>query len=90
VTFEYVLLRDVNDSDEDAARLAALLRDLPVKVNLIPYNENPGLGFGDPGAERVAAFRKALDAAGSPPWCARTAAATLPPPAANSPSRPEN
>ena len=50
VTFEYVLLRDVNDSEEDAARLAALLRDLPVKVNLIPYNENPGLGFGDPGA----------------------------------------
>jgi 23S rRNA (adenine2503-C2)-methyltransferase len=64
VTFEYVLLRGVNDSDEDAARLAALLRDLPVKVNLIPYNENPGLGFGDPGAERVAAFRKALDARG--------------------------
>ena len=64
VTFEYVLLRDVNDSDEDAARLAALLRDLPVKVNLIPYNENPGLGFGDPGAERVVAFRKALDARG--------------------------
>src|SRR5881394_3692986 len=64
VTFEYVLLRDVNDSDEDAARLAALLRNLPVKVNLIPYNENPGLGFGDPGAERVVAFRKALDARG--------------------------
>jgi len=64
VTFEYVLLRGVNDSDEDAARLAALLRDLPVKVNLIPYNENPGLGFGDPGAERVAAFRKALEARG--------------------------
>src|SRR5439155_3273444 len=64
VTVEYVLLRDVNDSEEDAARLAALLRDLPVKVNLIPYNENPGLGFGDRGAERVAAFRKALDARG--------------------------
>src|SRR6267378_3876369 len=64
VTFEYVLLRDVNDSDEDAARLAALLRGLPVKVNLIPYNENPGLGFGDPGAERVAAFRKTLSARG--------------------------
>ncbi len=60
VTFEYVLLRDVNDSDADAARLAALLKGLPVKVNLIPYNENPGLGFGDPGAERLAAFRKEL------------------------------
>jgi 23S rRNA (adenine2503-C2)-methyltransferase len=64
VTFEYVLLRGVNDSDEDAARLAGLLKGLPVKVNLIPYNENPGLGFGDPGAERVAAFRKVLGARG--------------------------
>ena len=64
VTFEYVLLRGVNDSDEDAARLAALLKGLPAKVNLIPYNENPGLGFGDPGAERVAAFRRALEARG--------------------------
>jgi len=60
VTFEYVLLRGVNDSDEDAARLAGLLRPLPVKVNLIPYNENPGLGFGDPGQERVQAFRAEL------------------------------
>jgi 23S rRNA (adenine2503-C2)-methyltransferase len=60
VTFEYVLLRGVNDSDEDAVRLSKLLAGLNVKVNLIPYNENPGLGFGDPGAERVQAFRKQL------------------------------
>src|SRR5438477_10355801 len=60
VTFEYVLLRDVNDSDEDAARLAALLKGLSAKVNLIPYNENPGLGFGDPGADRVQSFRRDL------------------------------
>ena len=64
VTFEYVLLRDVNDTDEDAARLAALLRNLPVKVNLIPYNENPGLGFGDPGEARLQAFRKVLQSKG--------------------------
>ena len=64
VTFEYVLLKGVNDSDEDAARLAALLNGLPVKVNLIPYNENPGLGFGDPGAERLQGFRKALTSRG--------------------------
>src|ERR1700682_426295 len=64
VTFEYVLLRGVNDSDQDAGRLSALLKGLPVKVNLIPYNENPGLGFVDPGAERVAAFRQALGARG--------------------------
>jgi 23S rRNA (adenine2503-C2)-methyltransferase len=60
VTFEYVLLRGVNDSPEDAARLAALLKGLPVKVNLISYNENPGLGFGDPGPERVQSFQKDL------------------------------
>ncbi len=64
VTLEYVLLRGVNDSDADADRLAGLLRGLPVKVNLIPYNENPGLGFGDPGAARVSAFREALEARG--------------------------
>ena len=62
VTFEYVLLRGVNDSDDDAVRLAALLEGLPVKVNLIPYNENPGLGFGDPGEARLQEFRKILTA----------------------------
>ena len=60
VTFEYVLLRGVNDTDADAVRLAALLKGMPVKVNLIPYNENPGLGFGDPGEARLQAFRKIL------------------------------
>ena len=64
ITFEYVLLRGVNDTDEDAARLADLLRGLPAKVNLIPYNENPGLGFGDPGAERTQAFRRILESRG--------------------------
>lgn len=61
ITFEYVLLRDVNDSDADAHRLAKLVRGLPAKVNLIPYNENPGLGFGEPLPERVAAFKAILD-----------------------------
>ena len=60
VTFEYVLLRGVNDTDADAVRLAALLKGMPVKVNLIPYNENPGLGFGDPGEARLQAFRQIL------------------------------
>ena len=62
VTFEYVLLRGVNDSDDDAVRLAALLKGLQAKVNLIPYNENPGLGFGDPGEARLQAFRRILTA----------------------------
>ncbi len=64
ITFEYVLLRDVNDTDDDARRLADLLIGLPAKVNLIPYNESPGLGFGDPGAERTQAFRRILQARG--------------------------
>lgn len=64
ITFEYVLLKGVNDTDEDARRLAELLAGLPAKVNLIPYNENPGLGFGDPGAERVQAFRRILEQRG--------------------------
>ncbi len=64
ITFEYVLLKGVNDTDEDARRLADLLAGLPAKVNLIPYNENPGLGFGDPGVERVQAFRRILEGRG--------------------------
>lgn len=62
ITFEYVLLRDVNDSLEDARRLADLVRGIPAKVNLIPYNENPGLGFSAPSPERVVAFQEALAA----------------------------
>ena len=61
ITFEYVMLRGVNDTDDDAHRLAALLEGIPAKVNLIPYNENPGLGFGDPGPERVQTFRAILE-----------------------------
>ena len=64
ITFEYVLLKGVNDIDDDARRLADLLSGLPAKINLIPYNENPGLAFGDPGAERVQAFRRILEGRG--------------------------
>jgi 23S rRNA (adenine2503-C2)-methyltransferase len=60
ITFEYVLLRGVNDTDEDARRLVDLLRDVPAKVNLIPYNENPGLGFHTTGEQRAEAFREIL------------------------------
>jgi 23S rRNA (adenine2503-C2)-methyltransferase len=60
ITFEYVLLAGVNDTDGDARRLVRLVSGLPSKVNLIPYNENPGLGFTAPAPARVAAFRKIL------------------------------
>ena len=45
ITFEYVMLTGVNDSLEDAARLAKLLRDRPAKVNLIPFNSFPGAAY---------------------------------------------
>lgn len=61
ITFEYVLLKDVNDSDEDAARLAKLVAGLPAKINLIPYNDNPGLGFLSVGEDKAEHFRKLLD-----------------------------
>jgi 23S rRNA (adenine2503-C2)-methyltransferase len=60
ITFEYVLLRGVNDTDDDARRLVELLREVPAKVNLIPYNENPGLGFHTTGEQRAEAFREIL------------------------------
>jgi 23S rRNA (adenine2503-C2)-methyltransferase len=58
--FEYVLLDGVNDSDADARRVAALLRDIRGKVNLIPYNGGPELPFRAPPFERVVAFQKIL------------------------------
>jgi 23S rRNA (adenine2503-C2)-methyltransferase len=64
ITFEYVLLRGVNDADEDARRLAELLRGVPAKVNLIPYNENPGLGFHTTQDARAEAFRELLASQG--------------------------
>jgi 23S rRNA (adenine2503-C2)-methyltransferase len=60
VTFEYVLMRGVNDSDDDARRLADLMEGLPAKVNLIPYNDNPGLGFHSTSSDRAEAFRSLL------------------------------
>jgi 23S rRNA (adenine2503-C2)-methyltransferase len=62
ITFEYVLLRGVNDSLDDARRLAELVRGIPAKVNLIPYNENPGLAFAAPAPARVVEFQEALAA----------------------------
>lgn len=60
ITFEYVLISGFNDTDEDAHRLIELLKGIPVKVNLIPYNENPGLGFQTTAEERAEQFRAIL------------------------------
>jgi 23S rRNA (adenine2503-C2)-methyltransferase len=66
VTFEYVLMSGVNDSDVNAGELAELLRGLPVKVNLIQYNENPGLGFNTTQDTRAVTFQKLLEQAEVP------------------------
>jgi 23S rRNA (adenine2503-C2)-methyltransferase len=60
ITFEYVLLAGVNDGLADAKRLAQLLKGMKSKVNLIPYNENPGLPYRRPGGDRLEQFREAL------------------------------
>jgi 23S rRNA (adenine2503-C2)-methyltransferase len=60
ITFEYVMLAGVNDSDEDARRLPKLLAGIPCKVNLIPFNPWPGCGFDAPTDERVERFQQLL------------------------------
>lgn len=57
LTFEYVLLKGVNDSDADARRVVRLLDRLDAKVNLIALNPGPGIAFETPAPERVAAFQ---------------------------------
>jgi len=66
VTFEYVLLAGVNDSDADAERLPRLLRGIPTKVNLIPWNPFSGPAFARPSAERIRTFQQRLRAGGLP------------------------
>ncbi|MFM7348293.1 MAG: 23S rRNA (adenine(2503)-C(2))-methyltransferase RlmN [Erythrobacter sp.] len=58
ITFEYVMIKDKNDSDEDARELVRLLREykLPAKVNLIPFNPWPGAGYETSTPERIRRF----------------------------------
>ena len=64
VFFEYVLLDRVNDADEDARALARLLRGVPAKVNLIPFNDWDAAAFRRPPLPRILAFQKILMNAG--------------------------
>ncbi len=66
ITFEYVMLKDKNDSDKDARELVNLLRqyDLPAKVNLIPFNPWPGSDYECSTPERIKAFSKTIFDAG--------------------------
>jgi len=60
LTFEYVLLAGVNDSDDDARRVAELVEGIRAKINLIPYNSGPDLPYRAPPLERVLAFQQIL------------------------------
>ncbi len=60
ITFEYVMLRDFNDTLEDAKRVAQMLRGIPAKVNLIPFNEHSGADFKRPNDDTVLKFQRYL------------------------------
>jgi 23S rRNA (adenine2503-C2)-methyltransferase len=60
IMFEYTLLKGINDSDDDARELARALRDVPCKINLLPYNSSPGLGYVGSNHERILAFQQIL------------------------------
>lgn len=64
IMFEYILIKDVNDSLEEAHLLAKKLRNIRCKINLLPYNENDAFPFKCPAEERIEAFQKILWKAG--------------------------
>ncbi|MEH6564126.1 MAG: 23S rRNA (adenine(2503)-C(2))-methyltransferase RlmN [Halopseudomonas sp.] len=64
LTIEYTLLKDVNDSPEQAAELIELLRDIPCKINLIPFNPFPHSGYERPSNNAIRRFQDMLHQAG--------------------------
>jgi len=64
VTFEYVLLKGVTDSPDDARALVKLLKGMPAKVNLIPFNEAEELDYQRPSDETIQRFQNILTKAG--------------------------
>lgn len=64
VTFEYVMLDHVNDAPEQARELASLVRDVPCKFNLIPFNPFPNAEFRTSSRNRIVAFQRILQDAG--------------------------
>jgi 23S rRNA (adenine2503-C2)-methyltransferase len=61
---QYILIKDVNDSTDHARRLVEILKDVPVKINLIPFNDVAPLKFSGPTPESMQAFRDVLHQAG--------------------------
>ena len=64
ITFEYVMLDGVNDTDDDARRLIRLIRGIPAKINLIPFNEWPGAPYRRSSWDRIEAFADIIYKAG--------------------------
>ncbi|MCX7890365.1 MAG: 23S rRNA (adenine(2503)-C(2))-methyltransferase RlmN, partial [Rhodobacteraceae bacterium] len=64
ITFEYVMLKGVNDSDADAKRLVKLIAGIPAKINLIPFNPWPGAPYERSDWERIEAFADIIHKAG--------------------------
>ncbi|MDF0602334.1 23S rRNA (adenine(2503)-C(2))-methyltransferase RlmN [Psychromarinibacter sp. C21-152] len=64
ITFEYVMLKGINDSDADARRLVNLIRGIPAKINLIPFNEWPGAPYERSDWERIESFADIVYKAG--------------------------
>jgi 23S rRNA (adenine2503-C2)-methyltransferase len=60
LTFEYVLLAGINDTDEDAKRLARLLKGIPSKINLIPFNHYESSDYYPPSEDRISSFQNYL------------------------------
>jgi 23S rRNA (adenine2503-C2)-methyltransferase len=71
ITFEYVLLNGVNDHTTNAEQVAALLRGLRSKVNLIALNPGPGIDFSTPANDRVSEFQNVLTKSGIPTFVRR-------------------
>jgi 23S rRNA (adenine2503-C2)-methyltransferase len=64
ITFEYVMLKGVNDSDADARRLVKLIAGIPAKINLIPFNPWPGAPYERSDSDRIEAFGAIVNRAG--------------------------
>jgi 23S rRNA (adenine2503-C2)-methyltransferase len=64
ITFEYVMLKNVNDSDEDAHRLVKLIKGIPAKINLIPFNDWPGSPFERSDWKQIKSFSDIIYRAG--------------------------
>ena len=81
ITFEYVMLKGVNDSLADAKELVRLLKGIPAKINLIPFNPWPGTNTNARTGSRSRNSPKSCSMPAMPRRCARRAAATSSPPA---------